>query len=61
MATIRVKPNGNGWTVTKNRSTVSNHRKKTRAKQSAKRSASSGDQLIIQRANGTIQDQKRVR
>ncbi|WP_435551956.1 DUF2188 domain-containing protein [Natrinema sp. CGMCC1.2065] len=53
--TVKVLPNGNGWRVTKNGVTKSNHRKKSRAKSKARGLASSGEQLIIYRANGTIQ------
>ena len=61
MATIRVKPSGNQWRVTVNGVTKSNHRKKARAKKKAKRLASAGDRLIVQRRNGTVQSNSRVR
>lgn len=57
MATYRVKPNGNGWTVTKNGTTASNHRKKARARQSAKRQSSGGDKLVIHGGSGQILSQ----
>lgn len=59
MSKLRVKPNGNGWSVTKNGVTKSNHRKKNRAVKKAKKMASAGDMLTIQRANGTIQETRR--
>jgi len=55
MAQIRVKPSANGWRVTKHGQTKSRHRKKSRAKQKAKRLAGSGDTVTIHRSNGTIQ------
>lgn len=61
MSTYRVKPSGNQWIVTKNGGTVSNHRKKARAKQKAKREARTGDKVIIHRASGTIMDRRTVR
>jgi len=61
MATLRIKPNGNQWTVTKNGRTVSNHRKKSTAKRSAKRKASSGDLVVEHGQRGQILDQRRRR
>jgi hypothetical protein len=59
--TIRVKPSGNQWVVTKNGATVSNHRKKSRAKKSAKRKASDGEQIIEHGRGGQIIDRRRRR
>lgn len=59
--TVRVRSNGSGWRVTQDGTTVSNHRKKKRAVSKAQSAASSGEQLVIHRANGTIQDRRRVR
>lgn len=61
MSTYRVKPSGKQWIVTKNGSTVSNHRKKRRARSKAKSKARSGDKVIIHRSSGTIQDRRTVR
>lgn len=61
MSTYRVKPSGSQWIVTKNGGTVSNHRKKSRAKAKAKRKARTGDKVIIHRSSGTIMDRRTVR
>lgn len=59
--TVKVLPNGGKWRVKQDGVTRSNHRKKQRAKSSAKRVASSGEQIVIYRANGTIQNRRRKR
>lgn len=60
MTTYRVKPQNGGWVVAKgNGATVSTHRKKSRAKQSADRKAGKRDKIIVHRANGTVQQSKR--
>ena len=61
MTTYRVKPKGNQWVVTRGRTAASNHRKKARAKAKARSWASSGDTIVIHRADGTIQKQVTVR
>jgi len=61
MTTYRVKPNGKQWVVTDGRGTVSRHRKKSTAKQAARRKAKSGDRVVIHRANGTVQSGSGVR
>lgn len=61
MAKYSVEPNGTGWRVKQNGGVLSNHRKKSRAKSRAEREASSGDTIVIRRANGTIQNRKEVR
>lgn len=61
MGTYQVTPNDNQWKVTKNGRTISNHRKKARARQKAKQKASPGDMVVIRRSNGTIQDRRTVR
>jgi len=58
MATYRIKPDGNGWKVTKNGKNVSNHRKKSAAKRKANQKSSSGDRVVEHRANGQIRDQR---
>lgn len=58
--TVKVLPNGGKWRVTKNGATKSNHRKKSRAKSKARQVASSGEQLVVYRDNGTIQSRSRV-
>lgn len=60
MGTYLVLPDGSGWVVEKNRRTVSNHRLKQRAIDSAKSEAGPGDRLQIHRQNGTVQDVKTV-
>lgn len=48
---------GSGWKVTNGHGgTVSNHRKKSRAKQRARREASDGDMVYIHRQDGTVQN-----
>ena len=59
--TIRVKPSANGWRVTVHNVTKSRHIKKARAVQNARRLASSGQQLVVHRADGTIQSSQQVR
>jgi hypothetical protein len=61
MATYRIKPNGSQWVVTKNGAVVSNHRKKSGAKRSAKRQSRSGDRVIEHGQSGQIMDQRRRR
>jgi len=61
MATIRIKPSGNQWIVTKGGTTVSNHRKKSAAKRKANRKAASGDRIIEHGQNGQILNQRRRR
>ncbi len=61
MATVRVKPSGSQWIVTRSGGTISNHRKKSRAKSKAKSVARSGDRLVIHRSGGTVQNDRRVR
>lgn len=61
MGTYIVAPDGNGWAVKKNGVTKSNHRKKSGAKRSAKRMASSGDKIQIRRSSGTVQNTRTVR
>jgi len=61
MTTYRIKPSGNQWVVTSNGTTVSNHRKKSRAKQSANQKASSGDRVIEHGQGGAILNQRRRR
>lgn len=61
MGTYRVKPDGSGWKVAKNGRTLSNHRKKRRARNAAKKKASPGDKVVIHRSNGTIMDRRTVR
>lgn len=58
---VRIKPSANGWRVTKNGVTKSRHIKKRRAVQSGKSLASSGEQFVIHRKDGTIQDNRRAR
>lgn len=60
MTTYIVAPSGSHWVVKKHGGVVSNHRKKTPAKRAAKRKASSGDRLEIRRADGTVQNSRRV-
>ena len=57
--TVRIKPKGNQWVVTQNRTTKSNHRKKSAAKRSANRVANDGEQIIEHGRNGKILDQRR--
>ena len=63
----RVVPNGKQWKVMKassnssNHRTISNHRKKSRAKSTARQKASSGDQLTILTSDGNIQKRVTVR
>lgn len=59
--TLRVKPSGNNWIVTRNGGTVSNHRKKSAAMRKAKRKASDGEQIIEHGQGGQILDRKRRR
>ena len=61
MSKLVVKPDGNGWKVSKNGRTVSNHRLKNRAVQSARSKAKSGGTVEIRRSNGTIQSSGGVR
>ncbi|MDR9381773.1 MAG: DUF2188 domain-containing protein [Natronomonas sp.] len=61
MATIRIKPSGNQWVVTKNGGTVKNHRKKSTAKQTANRVANSGDNIVEHGRGGQILNQRRRR
>lgn len=61
MGTYRVKPDGSGWVVSKNGRTVSNHRKKARAKMKAKQQSSGGDTLVIHGANGQIINRRQRR
>jgi hypothetical protein len=61
MGSYQVLPDGSGWVVEKHGRTVSNHRKKRRATQAARREASPGDQIEIRRANGTVQNVVTVR
>jgi hypothetical protein len=56
-----VTPDGNGWKVTKNGRTVSTHRLKRRAVETATQKASPGNVVQIRRSDGTIQDRRRVR
>jgi len=58
MGTYRIKPDGNGWVVSKNGRTLSNHRKKSGAKRSANRKANSGDTVVEHGRNGRIQNQR---
>ena len=53
---IEVKPQGREWVVTKNGVTVSNHRKKQRATNTARSMAGPGDRLVIHRSDGTFQN-----
>lgn len=57
--TVKVLPNGKKWRVTENGVTKSNHRKKNRAVQKARRLRSRGQELVIYRDNGTIQSRSR--
>lgn len=57
--TLRVKPSGNQWIVTRNGGTVSNHRKKSAAMRAAKRKANDGEQIIEHGQSGRILDRKR--
>ena len=61
MATLRIKPKGNQWVVTKNGTTVSNHRKKSAATRSANRKANSGDTVVEHGRGGQILNQRRRR
>jgi len=61
MSTYRIKPKGNQWVVTKNGTTVSNHRKKSRAKQYARRKSNSGDRVVEHGRNGQIMADTRRR
>ena len=61
MSTYRIKPDGSGWIVSKNGRTISNHRKKSRAKQNAKRKASPGDMVVEHGQNGQILDNRTKR
>ena len=61
MGTFRIKPSGSKWIVTQNGSTVSTHRKKSRAKQKAKSKSRSGDMLVIHGSSGQILNQRRRR
>ena len=67
MATIRVQPLPDGtsmrgnWQVKKSGRRVSKHLKKSAAKRRARREAMDGDELVIHRTNGSIQDRVTVR
>lgn len=58
MTTYRIKPSGNGWVVTKNGTTVSNHRKKSGAKRSANSKSGPGDLVVVHGQGGRILDQR---
>lgn len=54
---VVVQPNGNMWSVRDNGVTKSNHRKKRRAVEKAKRlGRKHGSTVEIRRQNGTVQD-----
>jgi len=67
MATVKVKPLPDGtsmrgsWQVVKSGRRVSKHLKKSAAERKAYREASTGDKMVIIRADGTVQDQREVR
>lgn len=56
MGRYRVLPDGSGWVVEKHGRTLSNHRKKRRAVDAARSTASMGDRVEIRRADGSIQN-----
>ena len=57
MAEYHVVPSANQWRVQhKGGKVVSNHRKKAPAVKKAKKTAGSGDAVVIHRSNGTIQN-----
>lgn len=57
--TVKVLPSGNQWRVKRNGVTVSNHRLKDRARSRARSAASSGEEIVVYRADGTIQNRGR--
>jgi len=67
MAEFRVLPRDDGhdvrqsWMVHKNGSMKSSHTTKQAAENAARRYASQGDQLVLHRVNGTIQDSVTIR
>jgi len=61
MGSYRVVPDDNMWVVQKGGRQKSRHRKKSRAVAAARSSADSGDRLIVQRSDGTIGKNNRVR
>lgn len=55
MTEYHVVPSGNMWRLQKKGGTVvSNHRKKAPAVKKGKRTAKSGDSLVIHRKDGTV-------
>jgi hypothetical protein len=54
-------PSGSGWRVEKNGRTVSTHRKQQRTIKKTPKKGSSGDQLIVHGADGTICDSSTIR
>ena len=55
--TVRVVPQGNQWVVRVFSTVVSNHRKKSRAKQRGRKEANKrGVPLFVHRADGTFQN-----
>jgi hypothetical protein len=66
MATYRVMPANDGldmrsnWIVMLDGRTVSNHVKKSAAVRTARKKASLGDELVIHRTDGTIQETRTV-
>lgn len=59
MAEYHVVPAANQWQVKKKGGTVvSNHRKKSPARDNVQREASTGDVIIIHRKDGTVQERR---
>lgn len=57
MTEYHVVPSGNQWRVQKKGgSVISNHRKKSPAVDKAKSTASGGDDVVIHRSDGTVQN-----
>lgn len=55
---LRVVPGGIWWHVERNGTTVSTHREKDEAVKEANRLASSGEEVVTHRLNGTIQERR---
>jgi len=61
MVSYTVTPRGKQWAVERSGVTISNHRKKDRAIDTAYDEATPGDRLTVRRSDGTIQDVRTIR